>query len=85
MKYVFDRFSIDAATREMLASGTPVPVEPKVLDLLIRLIELRDRVVSKDELVEAVWDGRFISDAAISSAVSAARKALGDDGRGSVM
>jgi len=80
MKYVFDRFSIDAAAREMLASGAPVPVEPKVLDLLIRLIELRDRVVSKDELVEAVWNGRIISDAAISSAVSAARKAHGDDG-----
>jgi pimeloyl-ACP methyl ester carboxylesterase/DNA-binding winged helix-turn-helix (wHTH) protein len=80
MKYVFDRFSIDAAAREMLASGTPVPLEPKVLDLLVCLIELRDRVVSKDELIEAVWNGRIITDAAISSAVSAARRALGDDG-----
>jgi DNA-binding winged helix-turn-helix (wHTH) protein len=80
MKYVFDRFSIDAAAREMLASGTPVPLEPKILDLLVCLIELRDRVVSKDELIEAVWNGRIITDAAISSAVSAARRALGDDG-----
>jgi DNA-binding winged helix-turn-helix (wHTH) protein/pimeloyl-ACP methyl ester carboxylesterase len=80
MKYVFDRFSIDAAAREMLASGAPVPLEPKVLDLLVCLIELRDRVVSKDELIEAVWNGRIITDAAISSAVSAARRALGDDG-----
>ena len=80
MRYVFDAFVINAAARELVVSGTPVRIEPKVLDLLIHLIELRDRVVSKDELVEAVWQGRFISDAAISSAVSAARRALGDDG-----
>lgn len=80
MRYVFDSFVIDAATRELVASGARVRVEPKVLDLLIHLIERRDRVVPKDELVEVVWRGRFISDAAISSAVSAARRALGDDG-----
>uniref|UniRef100_UPI002C465AA0 LysR family transcriptional regulator n=1 Tax=Amaricoccus sp. TaxID=1872485 RepID=UPI002C465AA0 len=60
--------------------GTPVRIEPKVLDLILHLIDARDRVVSKDELVEVVWQGRIISDAAISSAVSAARRALGDDG-----
>ena len=81
MRYVFDTFVIDAAKRELIAAGTPLRVEPKVLDLLLYLIERRDRVVSKDELVNAVWQGRFISDAAISSSVAAARRALSDDGR----
>ncbi len=81
MRYVFDTFVIDAAKRELIAAGTPLRVEPKVLDLLLYLIECRDRVVSKDELVNAVWQGRFISDAAISSSVAAARRALSDDGR----
>ncbi|WP_409758967.1 alpha/beta fold hydrolase [Aestuariivirga sp.] len=56
-------------------------VEPKVFDLILHLVEARDRVVTKDELVSAIWQGRFISDAAISSAVSAARRALGDSGQ----
>ena len=67
---MFDTFVIDAAKRELIAAGTPLRVEPKVLDLLLYLIERRDRVVSKDELVDAVWQGRFISDAAISSSVA---------------
>ena len=80
MRYVFDSFVVDAAARELMASGQPVRIEPMVLDLLIHLIERRDRVVPKDELVGAVWQGRFVLDAAVSSAVSAARRALDDDG-----
>ncbi|MCA8881386.1 MAG: alpha/beta fold hydrolase [Rhodobacteraceae bacterium] len=74
-------FAIDTAARELIASGAPVSVEPKILDLLVCLIEGRDHVVSKDELVRTVWNNRIISDAAISSAISALRKALGDDGQ----
>ncbi|MCE6958019.1 winged helix-turn-helix domain-containing protein [Cereibacter sphaeroides] len=81
MRYVFDSFVIDPAARELRAAGAPVPIEPKVLDLILLLIERRDRMVSKAELVATIWQGRFISDAAISSAISAARRALGDDGR----
>lgn len=81
VRYVFDSFVIDASARELVAASVPVRVEPKVFDLLIHLIEGRDRVVSKEALVEAIWQGRFISDAAISSTVSAARRALGDDGQ----
>jgi pimeloyl-ACP methyl ester carboxylesterase/DNA-binding winged helix-turn-helix (wHTH) protein len=81
MKYVFDSFTIDVPARELRAAGKPVAVEPKVLDLLVCLIEGRDRVVTKEALVETVWNGRIISDAAISSAISAARRALGDDGQ----
>jgi pimeloyl-ACP methyl ester carboxylesterase/DNA-binding winged helix-turn-helix (wHTH) protein len=80
MKYVFDSLVIDASTRELRVGGAPVQVEPKVFDLLLHLVEQRDRVVTRDELVEAVWEGRFISDSTIATAVKAARRALGDDG-----
>ncbi len=56
-------------------------VEPKVFELLLYLLENRHRAVSKDELLTAIWDGRFISEAALSSAIRSARKALGDDGK----
>lgn len=79
---MFDHFIADTATRELLADGQAVPVEPKVFDLLSYLIANNDRVVPKDELVDEIWDGRFISDAAVSSALAAARRALGDDGQG---
>ncbi|WP_421854913.1 alpha/beta fold hydrolase [Oricola sp.] len=81
MKYVFDDFVVDIAARELLSGGHAVAVEPKVFDVLVHLIEHHDRVVSKDELIETVWSGRFISDTAVSSQVSALRRALGDDGR----
>lgn len=81
MKYFFDQFALDTAVRELSGYGEAVKVEPKVYDLLLHLVENRDRVVSKDELVTAVWDGRFISEATLSSAVRSARKALGDDGK----
>ena len=75
-----DAITIDAAAREISVGDIPVQVEPKVFDLILHLIRAHDRVVMKDELVAAVWQGRFISDAAISSAISAARRALGDSG-----
>lgn len=81
MKYHFDRFVLDTALRELSDSGSSVKIEPKVYDLLLHLIENHDRVVSKEELVASVWEGRFISDAAMSSAIRSARSALGDDGK----
>jgi len=57
-------------------------VEPQVLDLLICLVENRDRVVTKDDLIALVWGGRIVSDATLTSRVHAARKAVGDDGQG---
>ena len=81
MKYMLDTITIDAASREVTHGGAAMPVEPKVFDLILYLVKHRDRVVMKDELVSAVWQGRFISDAAISSAVSAARRAVGDTGQ----
>src|SRR5581483_2601152 len=60
----------------------PVVVEPQVFDLLAYLIEHRDRVVGKDELISTVWAGRIVSDSALASRINAARKAIGDSGEG---
>ncbi|MEM7635075.1 MAG: alpha/beta fold hydrolase [Pseudomonadota bacterium] len=81
MKYFFDSFVLDTALRELSNEGGAVKIEPKVFELLLHLVENRDRLISKDELVTSVWEGRFISDAAVSSALRSVRKALGDDGK----
>ncbi len=81
MIYRFGEFEYHSATRELHRNGEIVPVEPQVFSLIGLLIERRDRVVSKDELIESVWEGRFISDTAVSSRVKSARQALGDDGK----
>ncbi len=81
MRYVFGEFALESELHELTAGGEPVAVEPQVFALLLYLIENRNRVISKDELIEAVWDGRFVSDAAIFSRVKSARQAVGDNGR----
>ncbi|MEM7445096.1 MAG: winged helix-turn-helix domain-containing protein, partial [Pseudomonadota bacterium] len=80
MKVTFEHFVLDTDLAELSQAGVVVAIEPQVFDLLRFLIENRERVVTKDEIVERIWDGRFVSDAAISSCVKALRKALGDDG-----
>ncbi|WP_170384132.1 alpha/beta fold hydrolase [Ruegeria atlantica] len=80
MNYSFGEFTLDTAGLELRVRGTPVSIEPKVLEILIYLVENRDRVVTRDELVAQVWNGRIVSDAAISSGISSARRALGDNG-----
>ena len=81
MRYRFGSFEIVAETREFLASGQPRAVEPQVFDLLLHLVQERHRLVPVDELVDVVWNGRIVSDSAISARISAARRVLGDDGR----
>ena len=80
MIYRFDPFELDTAKIELREGGTPVAVEPQVFALLHLLIENRDRVVTKEEIIARVWDGRFVSDSAVSSRIKSARHALGDDG-----
>lgn len=80
MIYVFNHFELDIGKFELRAGGELVSLEPQVFLLLKLLIGNRDRMVSKDELVEEVWQGRVISDAAIASRVKLARAAIGDDG-----
>ena len=80
MLYSFEDFALDAGRRELRRGGNLVAVEPKVFDLLMHLIANRERVVSKDDLIAAVWDGRIVSDAALTTAINAGRTALGDSG-----
>jgi DNA-binding winged helix-turn-helix (wHTH) protein len=76
----FDAYEIDLAQQELRRGGTVVPVEPQVFDVLAYLVQNHGRIISKDELLEAVWQGRIVSDAALTSRISAARRAIGDDG-----
>src|SRR6516164_7127749 len=81
MMYRFGAFELDLAAIELRIRGKALSLEPQVFALLALLVENRERLVSKDEIVEKVWDGRVVSDAAIASRVKSARHALGDDGR----
>ena len=82
MNFRFSDFEIDVARYELRRAGEVVAVEPQVFDLLVYLVRNCNRIVSKDELIDAVWMGRIVSEAAFSSRLSAARRALGDDGVG---
>ncbi len=80
MKYRVAEFEIDTARYRISVGGEPLPVEPKVFDLLVYLIRHRERVLSRDELFREVWDGREVSDATLGNHVKSARRLLGDDG-----
>ena len=81
MIHRFGDCRLDTETCELRSHGAVVPIEPQVLALLRLLIENRERLVGKDEIVERIWNGRIVSDAAIASRVKSARQAIGDDGR----
>ena len=80
VKLVFVGHELDLRRQELRRDGQVVPLEPQVYDLLVHLVRNHDRVVSKDELLDTIWNGRFVSVAALSSRINAARKAIGDDG-----
>jgi DNA-binding winged helix-turn-helix (wHTH) protein/TolB-like protein len=81
MIYQFGPFELDIATIELREGGKARTLEPQVFALLALLVENRERLVSKEEIIEKVWDGRAVSDAAVASRVKSARHALGDDGK----
>ncbi len=80
MIYLFEDFELDTAKVELRTKGVAIPIEPQVFALLRLLVENRDRLVTKDEIIERVWLGRIISDSAVASRIKSARAALGDDG-----
>jgi DNA-binding winged helix-turn-helix (wHTH) protein len=80
MRFLFGECTLDADTRELRRAGRVVHLEPQVFDVLVHLITRRDHVVSKDELVAKVWHGRIVSDSTLSSRITAARQAIGDNG-----
>jgi TolB-like protein len=80
MIYRFEDCSLDTDRRELRRGDTRVELEPQVFDLLEFLIRTRDRVASRDDVLEAVWKGRIVSESTLSSRINAARTAVGDDG-----
>lgn len=80
MRFSFAGQTLDTDRRELRHEDEVVLLEPQVFDLLVFLIENRDRVVSKDDLIAAVWGGRIISESTLTSRINAARRAVGDDG-----
>ena len=84
LKYRFADFEIDLGQQELRRLGEAVHIEPQVFDLIVHLVRNHDRIVSKDELIEKIWNGRIISEAALSSRINGARRALGDNGNDQV-
>ena len=80
MQFVFADHVLDTDRRELQRGAAQIAVEPQVFDLLIHLVQNRDRVVSKDDLFASVWGGRIVSDSTLTSRINAARKAVGDSG-----
>ena len=80
LRYLFENFTFDTDRRELHRGPDAVPITPQVFDLLEYLIRSRERVVSKDDLINAVWSGRIVSDAALTTRLNAARSAIGDSG-----
>ncbi len=77
----FEHYELRTSSFELLDDGEQVRVEPQVFDVLAYLIENRDRVVSKEELLDNVWGDRFVSESALTTRIKMARRAVGDDGR----
>jgi TolB-like protein/DNA-binding winged helix-turn-helix (wHTH) protein len=80
LDFRFADYEIDLGQHELRRGGEVVPIEPQVFDLLVHLVRNRERTVTKDELFDTIWQGRTVSEAALSSRIKAARKAVGDNG-----
>ncbi|MDH3655286.1 MAG: alpha/beta fold hydrolase, partial [Myxococcales bacterium] len=81
MIYRFEDCELDLDLFELRRGDQVQQVEPQVFDLLTYLMRHRDRVVSKQEILGAIWDDRVVSESALTSRIKAARRAVGDDGR----
>ena len=81
MIYTFDDFELDLARAELRQGGVVCPLEPQVFALIALLLEHRDRLVSRDEILEKIWGPRIVSDSALTSRIKSARRALGDSGK----
>jgi pimeloyl-ACP methyl ester carboxylesterase/DNA-binding winged helix-turn-helix (wHTH) protein len=80
VKFLFENHALDADRRELRRGSELVALEPQVFDLLLYLVQNRDRVVGKEDLIASVWHGRVVSDSTLDSRINAARKAIGDSG-----
>jgi DNA-binding winged helix-turn-helix (wHTH) protein len=80
LRYLFEDYAFDPDRRELHRGADAVSIAPQVFDLIDYLIRNRERVVSKDDLINAVWNGRSVSDAALTTRLNVARSAIGDSG-----
>jgi DNA-binding winged helix-turn-helix (wHTH) protein/pimeloyl-ACP methyl ester carboxylesterase len=80
VQFRFEHYELDSDRRELRRGSEQIALEPQVFDLLIYLVQNRDRLVSKDDLIASVWGGRIVSDSTLTSRINAARKAVGDSG-----
>ena len=80
MLVTFENFALDINRRELCRDAEAIPSQPQVFDLLAYLVKNRDRVVTKDDLIASMWDGRIVSESTLTSRINAARKAVGDSG-----
>ena len=80
--YEFKGFRLDAAQRRLLHNGQPVPLKPKILDLLLLLVQMRGRLVEKDELMKEIWPNTIVEENNITVSMSILRKILGEDRNG---
>jgi len=81
LRYRFDNHLLDTDRRELRRGDELLAVEPQVFDLLVFLLRNRDRVISKEELIASVWDGRIVSDSTLASRINAVRRTIGDNGQ----
>ena len=82
MEFVFGDYRLDVDRRELRRGAELIAIEPQVFDILVYLLQNRERVVSKDDLLASVWGGRIVSESTLGSRVAAVRKAIGDRGKG---
>jgi len=80
LRYLFENYALDTDRRELHCGGDVIAIAPQVFDLLNYLIGNRERVVGKDDLIRTIWQGRIVSDAALTTRLNAARNAIGDSG-----
>ena len=76
----FEDFALDPSRRELTRAGAAIAVEPQVFDVIAYLIRNRERVVTKDDLLDAIWSGRVVSESTLTTRINAARRALNDSG-----
>ena len=80
MRFLFENHTLDTDTRELRRGEIAIRIQPQVFDLLTYLVQNRERVVTKDDLLAGVWGGRTVADSTLATHINAARKAVGDNG-----
>jgi len=80
VQFLFGDYALDIDRRELTRGSERISIGPQVFDLLVYLVQNRERVLSKDDLLESVWRGRTISESTLTSHINFARKAVGDSG-----